>query len=152
MNDFDRQKVFEQKIGNVVEDMKSIEYFLDCIILNRIMPSSSGSWGFTQNIILNSSIIPIGTKLKIVKTICKEQNNLFNFDKLHRLINIRNLFAHESSYVEEWNMLVKMDELKSDGEYIESEFEGLYQEFLETYNQEYQKLTKLLSDFEKCPK
>ncbi len=151
MNYFDKLKVFEQKIGNVVEDMKSIEHFLDCIILNRIMPGSPSSWGFTQNIILNSSIISIGTKLKIVKTICKEQNNPFNFNKLHRLINIRNLFAHENTWVEDGDELVKMDELKSDGKYIESEFEGLHKEFLETYNQEYQKLTKLLSEL-KCPK
>ena len=136
----------EQKIGNVVEKIKSIEYLLDCIIINRIEPKDLG---FVQNIILNSSIISIGGKLKIIKTICKEKGKNDNFQDLHRLINIRNLFAHETSYVEDKDMIVKMNELKSDGKYIESEFEKAHQQFLELFNKEYGRITLLLSDLKK---
>ena len=143
---FHKLRESEPKIGNVVEKIKSIEYLLDCIIINRIEPKDLG---FVQNIILNSSIITIGAKIKIIKTICKERNRDEDFQDLHKLINIRNLFAHETSYVEDNGMIVKMNELKSNGEYIESEFEKVHQQFLELFNNEYGRLTLLLSELKK---
>lgn len=123
---------YEEKIGDVIEKTKHIEYILNCIIGNFVSPKEVG---FFDNIILNSSIIPIGVKVKIIKTICKIHNEDYNLDNLHKLINLRNLFAHESSYVDSYDqgMLVKINELKNDGSYNEKEFEETYKRFLKIY-------------------
>ncbi len=124
----DSVKGYNEKIGDVMEKTKSLEYYLNCIISNFISPKETG---FFDNVILNNGIVSIGDKLKVIKTICNARKVYFNFDRLHQLINIRNLFAHESSYVEFDNgsMLVKIDELKSNGKYIETTFNSKYDEF-----------------------
>lgn len=138
--DFVEQEKYEGKIGNVIECMKSIEVLLNEIILNRIQPMDLE---FSKNIVLNSGVISFGNKVKLVKTICNKQSKQIDCDRLHRLINIRNLFAHETSYVEDKGMIVKMNELKSDGKYNSVEFEKLFDKFIVTNNEAMQELTML---------
>ena len=143
---------YNEKIGDVVEKTKSVEYYLNCIIGNYISPTRTG---FFDNVILNGSIVDFGKKIKVIKTICEAEGIEFDFKNLHELMNIRNLFAHESTYVEFPNgeMLVKMDQLKNDGKYIESTFNDKYNEFVKLYTEEIKNIMKLNQDIiEKCHK
>lgn len=142
MNDFDKLKETEQKTGNVVENMKDIEIMLDNIILDYIAPKNLK---FTRDIILNSSITSIGTKIKILKTICHESKEEKDFTNLHKLLNIRNVFAHGKPYFEGEDMLFKLSEIKSDGKIKENELDKLYTEFIGLFNEQMQTLIKLHS-------
>ncbi len=142
MNDFDRLKEIEQRTGNVVELMKDIEMALDNIILDYINPNEIG---FTRDVILNSSILSIGNKIKIIKTIFHELEVKQDFQDLHKLMNIRNVFAHGKPYFEDEGMIFKLSEIKSDGKIQENELDKLYKEFIDLFNEQNQKLCKLQS-------
>lgn len=132
---------YSEKIGKVIECTKSIEYLLNCIISNHVTPYN---YAFFHDIILNSNIISMGAKIKILQTICKEKEIKENFNDLHKLINLRNLFAHEISYVDTNDRLEKIDQLKSNGEYLRKEFNHTFNEFTNLFNKEHQHLTILL--------
>lgn len=133
----------QEKIGEVIDKTKSIEYQLNCMIHNIILPTKNVA--FFQNVILNSSVIPLGAKLRIIKSLCinLKLKQDFDIDKVHRIINIRNLFAHESSYVDTENGDIHyMDELKSDGKYISQTVEKYHKEFNELFEVQYNRIVK----------
>ena len=143
MNYFEDINNYNKKIGNVIESMKGIEYFIDCIIINHINPKNTD---FFRHVILNSSIISIGAKIKLINTICMKKGRNYDSDQLHQLISIRNLFAHEHSYVEDKDDLVKMDQLKNDGKYVNHTFEDLYKKYFDLFNEVNRKLITLLNE------
>src|SRR3989338_9458744 len=97
-------------IGEIIEKTKGIEYYFDCILHNFILPQKNVE--FFRNVMLHTSITPMGSKLKIVKSICKNYsiNPDFDIAKIHRILAIRNIFAHESTYVEHPENISKIDE------------------------------------------
>ena len=124
------------------ERLFKVLYYLNCILSNFISPKETG---FFENVILNNSVIQFGAKIKIIKTICNVLKIKFDFANLHKLNNLRNLFAHESSYVEFSNkgMLVKMDELTTSGSYNETTFTSKYEEFLKLFKEENKSIIQL---------
>ncbi len=140
MNDSDKLNKVEQKTGKVLELTKDIEFQIDNIILDYLSPSKLG---FTRDIILNSSIMPVGNKVKILKTICHELQIKQDFQNLHKLINIRNIFAHGKPYFEDGDMIFKLPEIKSDGKILENELDKLHKEFIDLFNEQMQVLIKL---------
>jgi len=137
-------------VGEIIERFKLIEYLLNCMIINHITPKDIA---FFQNILLNSSIINTGAKVKIIKYICQSKNKDYDFTNLHKLINIRNLFAHEDVCfgVGDNSNVFTVAELKSNGVYIEEKFEKKYTEFKSIYLDEFKKINKLSEELSKCP-
>ena len=75
--------------GWIIDEMNSIESKVDGVIINYFKPQN---FEVFEMIVLNSSIINIGGKLKILR-------NIGNFDakiigKIQELSSIRNAFAH----------------------------------------------------------
>lgn len=133
-----------EQVGDVINKLKWIEYSLDRIIENHVGPKDTC---FFHGIILNSSVISFGVKLKIIKTICEMKNVKYDFNNLHKLSTLRNIFAHESSY---WDLteqkienMYKIDELRSDGKRVSHILQQKYDEFLEIYETESENIKEL---------
>ncbi|MCZ2482028.1 hypothetical protein G9H64_03575 [Aquirufa nivalisilvae] len=79
--------------GWIIEQFCKIEFQINQIIINHIKPVNCEDF---ERIILNSSILSFGNKIKILK-------NVKDFDqktigKLQKAASIRNIFAHASIY------------------------------------------------------
>ena len=142
MNDFDRLEEIERKTGKVVEMTKDIEGRLDDIILEYITPKNMG---FTRDIVLNSSLISLGNKVKILKNICDQLNEEQDFKDLHKLVNIRNIFAHGKPFVEGEDEIFRLFKIEGDGKTSTNELDTLHAEFINLFNQQMQMLIKLHS-------
>ena len=81
----------------------------------------------------------MGAKIKILNTICHNIGEQNHFEDLHKLITIRNVFAHGKPFEDE-NMIFKLAELKSDGKIKKSELDKLAEDFLRLFNEQNQKL------------
>ncbi|NHM07493.1 hypothetical protein G4D82_09700 [Flavobacterium sp. CYK-4] len=138
----------EEIRGWVIDRMTQIEYRIDNAITKHIDPKNVDAF---ENIILNSTIIAFGAKLKILR-------NIENFDKkiiekIQLISNIRNAFAHlplhqsaiikfkkkegsemilTPTSVENWNYLNVMN---SSGEIKQKKAHELFNEFI-TLNKE----------------
>lgn len=88
--------------GWVVERLQQIEYRIDTIIINHFKPENKMDFRF---LMLNSSIIDFGGKLKLLynifdldKTLDNEkvlsQYNIKLIEEIRKLVSIRNGFAH----------------------------------------------------------
>ena len=146
MNDFEKLEEIERKTGEVVEQTKNIEMMLDDIILDYIAPKNMT---FTRDIILNSSLISIGNKIKILRTICNQLNEKQDFVDLYKLVNIRNVFAHGKPFIEDEDGIFKLFEIKSDGKIDEIELDKLHDKFVDLFNHQMQILIKLHSKLRK---
>lgn len=139
---------FNEKVGEVIENMKALEYYLNNIIVHYTLSGHNVSpeqLGFFENVLLNTSVISVGAKIRAIKTICFAKGENFDFSNLHKSNNLRNLFAHESSYAEstEKGIFFTMAELKSNGKYILNEFKQKYKEFFDLFNSEIKKIVEL---------
>jgi len=64
-------------------------------------------------------------------------------ESLHKINNIRNVFAHEMTYVDgDSEIKLVMDQLTSNGKYNTKVVEKYYDEFQESYKIIFEKLTK----------
>src|SRR3989344_215226 len=142
MNVFEKLEEVERKTGAVVELTKDIELKLDNLILDYIIPKNIG---FTRDIILNSSILTTGNKIKILKNICNKLNVKQDFADLHKLVNIRNVFAHGKPFVEGEDEIFRLFEIKGDGKTNKVELDKLHDKFINLFNQQTQMLIKLHS-------
>ena len=126
-------------VGDVVTKTKHIEYTTNCIISNFLgcHNLSPDKVAFFTNVVLNSSVINLGAKIKIIKTICNTldiNGQDYDIGDLHALLKYRNLFAHESDYMEDseqWTSV--MDLLESSGQYKTKTMETWYKKFLDYY-------------------
>jgi len=81
----------EEARGFTIEFFRDIESKIDKIICDFVAPENES---FFKKVILNSSILDIGSKLKIIKNIGKIDNK--TIDDIRKLSSIRNGFAHAS--------------------------------------------------------
>jgi hypothetical protein len=132
----------KEMTGHVICYMKGIEYTLNCIIENYFLPQKNT--GFFSNILLNPSVTSTGAKIKVIEMICKKEGIKYNFNNLRKLIDIRNVFAHESSFVDaEEGEYLLIDEFKNNGKYTTYKLEDLFKKFKEIYKSENQAISKL---------
>jgi len=80
----------------VIDCISTIENNLDQIISSFIAPKES-SYHFFWSIMLDSSILPIGSKIKLFVAISQNIDAKTNPTVLHKLIALRNAFAHQGS-------------------------------------------------------
>ena len=79
----------EELRGWIIDEMTKIEAKVDSIILNFFAPEKRSEF---KTILLNSSIINSGSKMKILRNIESFDNKII--DKIQSVQSIRNAFAH----------------------------------------------------------
>jgi hypothetical protein len=79
----------EEIRGWMIERMYQVETKIDFIISDYFKPEKKGDF---EKVILNSSIISIGGKMKILRNIKLFDKNIIN--KIGKFSSIRNAFAH----------------------------------------------------------
>ena len=152
-----KQKLSEFNLSEIrgwtIECLYEVETRIDYIISDYFKPENKKEF---KRIFLNSSIISIGAKTKILRNIKTFDNKII--DKIQRLLSIRNAFAHtpisESIIVnvtknnkEEStaDILVtsEMEIMNSSGELKKKNAKDLVIEFLDLYNE----IRKYLNNF-----
>jgi hypothetical protein len=81
-------------INDVVDGTAHIENLLDQIIINFTCPRKNARLFFWQ-IMLDSSILSLGAKIKVVMAISQECDCRIDQNSLHSLMSYRNAFAHQ---------------------------------------------------------
>jgi hypothetical protein len=87
---------FDEARAYIINRLIYIENRIDDLIIREIQPRKDRS-NFFSEVLLNSAIIPTSGKFKLIRHLIKLNNwpstDAANF---HRLLNIRNQFAHAS--------------------------------------------------------
>jgi hypothetical protein len=102
----------EEARGWIIDRLNQIEYVIDDLITKHFQPSNTNDF---QRIILNTSIISIGGKLKILRSIKAVDNK--TIDGISKLSSIRNAFAHAPVIT---NITIEVDETEGGGSEISS--------------------------------
>lgn len=82
-------------VSQVIDRTALIENILNQIITNHSSPREDAKM-FFWTVLLDSSVIALGSKVKVVMSIAKELNVDISPTSLHKLISLRNSFAHHS--------------------------------------------------------
>ena len=82
-------------VSQVIDRTALIENILNQIVVNYTGPRKD-SFMFFWTVLLDSSVMPLGAKVKVVMSIAQELNFKINPSGLHKLISLRNSFAHHS--------------------------------------------------------
>ena len=83
-----------ERAGRIIDQCNELEDLMKAVIEAYVAPSEESA-GFFRACLLNNSIVSLGSKIKLIQVINK-QRSLIKLDQnqLHRLIAIRNAFAH----------------------------------------------------------
>ena len=89
----------DNAISDVIQKLNEIESLMKSLITSYIQPEKSKK-EFMEAYLLHSTIISFGSKLKIIKQINADQKwfSKKDFEKFHKLISIRNAFAHSTTH------------------------------------------------------
>ncbi len=80
----------------VIDRMALIENILNQVIEKFCAPRRE-AFPFFWNIVLDSSIMPVGSKAKVAMAIAQELGVKLDGNALHKLIALRNAFAHQAT-------------------------------------------------------
>ena len=81
---------------DVIDRTALIENILNQIIETFCEPRED-PFMFFWNVILDSSIMPLGSKVRVVMAIAQEMNIKLDQKSIHSVISLRNAFAHHPS-------------------------------------------------------
>ena len=85
----------ENDVSKVIDRTALIENILNQVILNYSAPRKD-AFNFFWDVLLDSSIMPLGSKVKVAMAISQELNIKLKQDSLHKVLSYRNAFAHHS--------------------------------------------------------
>lgn len=122
-NIFEKEEIQLRNIGEIIHEAGKIENLLDDIIAEYFI-SDMNLESFFRKTILNTCL-EFGKKVRIVSQIAKKESLRFDSEPFHRIMSIRNAFAHNdlSSTLRmnidtyEYSWILKSS--KSDGTYTE---------------------------------
>ncbi|MCG2750383.1 MAG: hypothetical protein L6301_00885 [Desulfobacteraceae bacterium] len=80
-------------VSQVIDRTDLIENILNQIIEKYTSPRKD-AFEFFWTILLDSSIMPLGSKIKVVMAISQRIKFKLNSDPLHKVVSYRNAFAH----------------------------------------------------------
>ncbi|MGI8838034.1 MAG: hypothetical protein ACR2H4_15550 [Pyrinomonadaceae bacterium] len=80
----------------VVDRTALIENLLNQVVEAFFRPRKEASM-FFWDVLLDSSILPLGSKVKIALAISQELKTTLENDALHRVVSLRNAFAHHAT-------------------------------------------------------
>lgn len=83
------EKNIEEIRGWIIDELNKIEQKIDSVITSYFKPEKNIEF---RNIVLNTSIISTGSKMKILRNIDSFDNKIIN--KIQNILSIRNAFAH----------------------------------------------------------
>jgi hypothetical protein len=83
-------------VVDVIDRAVLIENIINQVIIGYCKPRE-GAWQFMWSIVLDTSILTLGAKVKVVIAISNEMDFKLEKNALHRVIVLRNAFAHHSS-------------------------------------------------------
>ncbi|WP_257311274.1 hypothetical protein [Geothrix fuzhouensis] len=131
-----------QRTGVIVERFSEIEQLINTVIFNYIAPILDAE-KFVKLNLLDNSVVSFGAKIKLLQVINKNINGDFiNRDKFHRLLSIRNAFAHnnvgnnleiEPSEENLSEIYFYIESMKGDGSIVRTRRDDAYTEFWALY-------------------
>ena len=83
----------DNDVSQVIDRTDLIENLLNQVIYQYSAPRKE-AFEFFWDILLDSSIMPLGSKIKVVMAISQRLNVKLKPDPLHKVISFRNAFAH----------------------------------------------------------
>lgn len=81
---------------DVIDRTAHIENLLNQVITNYCAPRRK-AWEFMWSVVLDTSVMSLGAKVKVVMAVAHEVHFKLKKDPLHRIIALRNAFAHHST-------------------------------------------------------
>ncbi len=86
----------DEDLVHVVNRTALIENLLNQVIELHCEPASNRA-EFFWSVILDSSVMPLGSKVKVVAAIASELDVKFDREPLHDILSLRNAFAHHQT-------------------------------------------------------
>lgn len=86
----------QEDLVAVVDGTALIENLLNQVIENFCAPAQN-RFAFFWSVVLDSSIIPIGSKAKVAMAISQELHFKLNQNAIHNVMTLRNAFAHHKT-------------------------------------------------------
>ena len=83
-------------VVDVIDRTALIENVINQIIVGYCKPRKE-AWEFMWSIVLDTSVMSLGAKVKVVMAVSHEMGFKLDKNALHRVIALRNAFAHHSS-------------------------------------------------------
>lgn len=83
-------------IIDVIDRADLIENIINQIIVDYCKPRKE-AWEFMWSIVLDTSVMALGAKVKVVMAVSHEMGFALDRNPLHRVIALRNAFAHHAS-------------------------------------------------------
>lgn len=85
----------DNDVSQVLNRTDLIENILNQIIISYSAPRKE-AYNFFRDVLLDSSIVSLGSKLKVAKAISQQLNFKLKHVSLHKVLSLRNAFAHHS--------------------------------------------------------
>jgi len=141
---------YKNDVSEVIDKTATIENVLNQIIEQYCSPRKE-AFNFFWSVLLDSSIISLGAKIKVVMAISHDSEIKLKLDSIHKLISYRNSFAHnrlnshttlcvgkdEDTVVHRLEVITNTGKIKSENRNIA----------LENFNKHYLDSIKSLSEF-----
>lgn len=83
-------------IVDVIDRIAHIENIINQVIVGYCKPRKE-AWEFMWSIVLDTSVMPLGAKAKVVMALSQEIGCTLDKNSLHKVIALRNAFAHHAS-------------------------------------------------------
>jgi hypothetical protein len=83
-------------VVEVIDRSASIENIINQIIVGYCKPRKD-AWEFMWSVMLDTSVMALGAKIKVVMAISHEMSFSLEKNAVHRVIALRNAFAHHAS-------------------------------------------------------
>jgi hypothetical protein len=81
-------------LGLALDQFNALEHEIAKVIA-QFVGASPARTGFVEDVVLHNAVVSFGSKVKLLLTVARESKGPKpTKDKLHRLLNIRNAFAH----------------------------------------------------------
>jgi len=83
-------------VVDVIDRVALIENIINQIIVGYCNPRKD-AWEFMWSIVLDTSVMSLGAKVKVVLAVSHEMGVKLDKDSIHKVISLRNAFAHNAS-------------------------------------------------------
>ncbi|MEJ2452769.1 MAG: hypothetical protein P8103_01240 [Candidatus Thiodiazotropha sp.] len=143
----------ENDLSTVIERTALIENILNQVIIKHTAPRDE-AYGLFWNVILDSSIMPLGSKVKIAMVIAQKIEIKLDQDSLHKVMSFRNAFAHHDlqshpalaigKTPEEDKAYYSLQIINNSGRIIRKSRKAALTEFNDNFNSAKESLIKLL--------
>ncbi|MFC5480564.1 hypothetical protein [Massilia suwonensis] len=135
----------------VIDRSANIEKLMTRIIFSYCSPRRDAR-PFMWNIVLDSSVMTLGAKAKVVMAIAQELNFKLEKDALHRVLDLRNAYAHHATDANlnmgmgpagETEFFYEFWILRSSGKLEKKKRQQAFEEFNKAYASAQQSLVRL---------